>query len=142
MLLALGFNHGGATLAALFCQGADEHQVEARLLRPRIELDDAGVVGVVQKLIKQCRDAADQFDQGGRDDLALKERDTIEVLSAYLPAALESSEVEALIEEALAATGATGPKEMGRVMGWLKPRLQGRADMAAVSAQVRQRLAG
>ena len=114
--------------------------IQRREVDERIELDDAGVVTVVQKLIKQGRDAAAQFKQGGRTDLVVKEQQEIEVLSKYLPDALAPAEVEALVDAAFRETGAAAMADMGAVMGWLKPRLQGRADMGAVSAGVKGRL--
>jgi uncharacterized protein YqeY len=108
----------------------------------RIALDDGQVAGVVEKLIKQRRDAIAQFDQAGRTDLADRERAEVGVLSAYLPAQLSDAEVAAEVDAALAAAGATGPQEMGRVMAALKGRLAGRADLSKVSALVKARLAG
>jgi uncharacterized protein YqeY len=114
--------------------------IQRREVDERIELDDAGVVTVVHKLIKQGRDAAAQFEQGGRADLVAKEQQGIEVLDKYLPAALAPAEVAALVDAAFSETGAASMADMGAVMGWLKPRLQGRADMGAVSALVKARL--
>ena len=107
----------------------------------RIELDDAGVVGVVEKLIKQRKDSATQYQAANRQDLAGRERFEIEVLAAYMPSPLGEAEVTALIEAALAETGASSAKDMGKVMAWIKPRLAGRADMATVSAKIKTRLA-
>jgi len=107
----------------------------------RVELGDAQVVAIVEKLSKQRRDSIEQFTRAGRDDLAERERFELEVLSAYLPKQADPAEVAAEIDGAIAQTGATGPQDMGKVMGVLKSRLAGRADMAAVSAQVRARLA-
>jgi uncharacterized protein YqeY len=106
----------------------------------RVELDDSQVVAVVDKLVKQRRDSVAQFDQAGRKDLADRERAEIEVLSAYLPQQASADEIVAAIDAAITETGAGGPQDMGRVMGVLKPRLAGRADLSAVSAQVRSRL--
>ena len=108
----------------------------------RVELDDTAVLVIVEKLIKQRREAASQFEAGGRADLAAAEKAEIEVLSAYLPAPLSAAEIAAAIEAALAQTGAQTAKDMGRVMALLKPGLAGRADLAQVSAQVKARLAG
>ena len=108
----------------------------------RVELDDTAVLAIVEKLIKQRREAASQFEAGGRADLAAAEKAEIEVLSAYLPAPLSAAEIAAAIEAALAQTGAQTAKDMGRVMALLKPGLAGRADLARVSAQVKARLAG
>jgi len=108
----------------------------------RIELDDAQVVAVVDKLCKQRRDSIDQYEKAGRQDLADRERAEIEVLSAYLPSQAGEAEVAAEIEAAIAAAGAAGPQDMGKVMGVLKQKLAGRADLSAVSAKVREKLAG
>ena len=108
----------------------------------RVELDDGAVLAIVEKLIKQRREAAAQFEAGGRADLAAAERAEIEVLSAYLPAPLSAAEIAAAIDAALAQTGAQTAKDMGRVMALLKPGLAGRADLAQVSAQVKARLVG
>ena len=108
----------------------------------RVELDEAAILAIVEKLIKQRREAISQFEAGGRADLAAAEKAEIEVLSAYLPAPLDATEIAAAIAAALAETGAQTAKDMGRVMALLKPRLAGRADLAQVSAQVKARLAG
>lgn len=115
--------------------------VKQREIDERIELDDAAVMATVEKLVKQRREAATQYDAGNRPELAANERFEVEVLSAYLPAALSDTELEAEIAAAVAETGAAGPADMGRLMGILKPRLAGRADMAEVSRRVRARLA-
>jgi uncharacterized protein YqeY len=106
----------------------------------RIVVDDVQVSALVDKLIKQRRDSIAQFEQAGRTDLAAQERAEIDVLSAYLPAQASPGEVEAEIAAALAAVGAKGPQDMGKVMGILKPRLAGRADLSAASAAVGARL--
>lgn len=106
----------------------------------RTEAVDADVIAITGKLIKQRRDAAEQYDAAAREDLAAKERAEIEVISVYLPQALSEAEIAALIEAAIAKSGATGPQAMGKVMGLLKPQLAGRADVAQVSAQVKARL--
>ena len=93
-------------------------------------------------MIKQRRDSVTQFEAGGRADLAAAEKAEIEVLSAYMPQALSETEVDAEIAEAIAATGASGASAMGKVMAVLKPRLAGRADLSAVSAKVKAKLAG
>jgi uncharacterized protein len=116
--------------------------VKQREVDERIELDDANIITVVDKLLKQRRDAATQFEAAGRQDLAAGERFEIEILSAYLPAGLSAEEITAAINQAVATTGAATPADMGKVMAILKPQLAGRADMAQVSAQVRARLAG
>lgn len=114
--------------------------IKQREIDTRSELDDAGVFAVVDKLIKQRRDAVAQYLAAGRQDLADKEQAEIEVLSAYLPQALSAAEVDDLVRQAIAETGAAGARDMGKVMAWLKPRLAGRADMSAVSNQVKAAL--
>lgn len=116
--------------------------IKQREVDERIELDDAGVTAVVEKLVKQRRDAAEQYDKAERAELAAAERFEIEVLSAYLPAALDESELSAAIQTAITETGATGAADMGKVMGLLKTQLAGRADMSEVSRRVRAQLAG
>jgi len=111
--------------------------MKQREVDERIELDDAAVVAIVEKLLKQRRDSFTQYQAGGRQDLADQEAFEIEVLSAYMPQPLAAEEVAALIRQAVAETGAAGPRDMGRVMAWLKPKLAGRADMNAVSGLVK-----
>ena len=106
----------------------------------RIALDDAGVIAIAEKLIKQRRDSASQYDAANRPDLASAERAEIEVLSAYMPAALSEAEVDAAIAATLAETGVSSPAEMGKLMAALKPKLAGRADMSVVSARVKAAL--
>ncbi len=106
----------------------------------RIELDDARVIAVLDKMTKQRRESITQFDNAGRDDLSAIERAELEIIKEYLPAALSEAEIEALVEESIAATGAATIKDMGKVMGMLKPQLQGRADMAQVSQLIKSRL--
>ena len=106
----------------------------------RIELDDAAVIGLVDKLIKQRRDSVSAFEQGGRPDLAAKENAEIGVLQGYLPQRLSAGEVAAAVAAIVAAAGASGPGDMGKVMGAAKAQLAGKADMAAVSAAVKQAL--
>jgi len=106
----------------------------------RIELDDAAVVGLVDKLIKQRKDSVAAFEQGGRADLAAKESAEIKVLEAYLPQRLSADEVAAAVAAIVAALGASGPGDMGKVMGAAKAQLAGKADMASVSAAVKQAL--
>lgn len=107
----------------------------------RIELDDAMVIAVVDKLLKQRKDAASQYEGAGRQDLAAGERFEIQVLGDYMPAGLSAAEVDAAIAAAIAATGASVPADMGKVMAILKPALAGKADMGQVSAAIRTRLA-
>ena len=116
--------------------------IKQREVDERIMLDDAGVTAVVDKLIKQRRDSINQYEQAGREDLAAAERAEIEVLSPYLPAQMSADEVSAALKAAIAQTGATGPADMGKVMGMLKPQLAGKTDLAAVSQQVKAALQG
>ncbi len=106
----------------------------------REELDDAGVLAVLNRMVKQRRDSVEQFEKGGREDLAKIERDEIEVLKGYLPEQLSSDELMAMVDEVIAATGAQSMKDMGKVMGQIKTKAAGRADMGAVSAAVKERL--
>ena len=115
--------------------------VKQREIDDRLELDDAGVTAVVERAVKQRRDAASQYADAGRNDLADAERFEIEVLSAYLPEQLDEAAIEAAIAKAMAETGSTQPSDMGRLMSALKPALAGRADMARVSALARKALA-
>lgn len=115
--------------------------VKQREIDERVELDDAQIVGVVDKQVKQRRDSIAQYEQAGRQDLAERERAEIDVLSAYLPQQASEAEIAAEIDAAIAATGAAGPQDMGKVMGLLKTKLAGRTDLSAVSGQVRGRLA-
>ena len=108
----------------------------------RITLDDTAVVGIVDKLIKQRKDSIAAFTQAGRQDLADKESAETAVLQAYLPARLSADEVAAEVKAILAEVGASGPADMGKVMGVVKQRLAGKADMSAVSAAVKAALAG
>ena len=117
-------------------------EIKRKEVDERIELNDAQVLAVVDKMIKQRKDSITQFENGGRQDLADKEKSELAVLSAYMPAGLSDEEVAAEVATAVAASGAAGPQDMGKVMGILKPKLAGRADMTAVSAQVKKALAG
>ena len=106
----------------------------------RIELDDKRVIATLEKMIKQRKDAATQFDQGERADLAEQERFEITILQEFMPTALSEDEVNTLINNAITETGAGGMKDMGKVMGLLKPLVQGRADMGAVSQKIKSLL--
>ena len=106
----------------------------------RIELDDAAVIGLVDKLIKQRKDSVAAFDQGGRPDLAAKEAAEIQVLEAYLPQRLSADEVAAAVAAIVTTLGASGPGDMGKVMGAAKAQLAGKAERASVSAAVKQAL--
>lgn len=114
--------------------------IKQREVDERITLDDAAIIAVVDKMVKQRRDSLQQYEAAGRDDLARQERFEIELLQAYLPAPLSEAELDALVQAAIAETGATGMKDMGRVMGVVKPKAQGRADMGEVSARVKAAL--
>ena len=106
----------------------------------RIELDDARVTAVLDKMAKQRRESISQFEKANRDDLVAQETGELVLIQEYLPEQLSEDELNALIEAALKQTGATSIKDMGKVMGQLKPRVQGRADMGAVSAMIKARL--
>ena len=108
----------------------------------RIELDDTSISSIVEKLIKQRKDSISQFQAAGRDDLVAVEQAEQLVLQDYLPEQLSAAEVEAAVIAAIAESGATSAKDMGKVMGLVKPRLAGRADMGQVSALIKTRLAG
>jgi hypothetical protein len=116
--------------------------IKQREVDERIELDDAAVSSIVEKLIKQRKDSISQFQAAGRDDLVAAEQAELVVLQAYLPEQLSAAEVEAAVVAAIAESGATSARDMGKVMGLLKPRLAGRADMGQVSALIKARLAG
>jgi uncharacterized protein YqeY len=115
--------------------------IKQREVDERITLDDAAVTAVVDKMIKQRKDSISQFEAAGRTDLADKEKAELAILSAYMPEQMSEAEIVAEVQAAVAQTGATGPQDMGKVMGVLKPKLAGRADMTAVSAQVKAALA-
>jgi uncharacterized protein YqeY len=106
----------------------------------RVELDDAAVTAVIEKLLKQRKDSAAQYEAANRQDLADQEKFEIGVLSAYMPQPFSAEQVAGLVQQAVAETGAAGAKDMGKVMAWLKPKLAGRADMTTVSAQVKAAL--
>jgi len=106
----------------------------------RKELDDPAVLGVLDQRIKQRRDSIEQFTKGGRDDLAAIEQAEIAVLETYLPAKMDDAELDALIDEVIAATGAESVRDMGKVMGAIKSRAAGRADMGTVGSRVKERL--
>ena len=106
----------------------------------RIELNDAQVLALLDKMCKQRRESISQFEKAGRDDLIVQEVSELELIQTYLPEQLGEDEIVVLIDEAMAATGAVSIKDMGKVMGQLKPKLQGRADMSAVSAMIKAKL--
>ena len=106
----------------------------------RVVVDDAAVLGIIEKLVKQRNDSIEQFEKAGRTDLAGKERDELQLLRGYLPQQMSDAELSGAIDAAIAESGATGPQAMGKVMALLKPRLAGRADLGKVSVLVKQRL--
>ena len=114
--------------------------VKQREVDERITLDDAGVIAVVEKMIKQRRESIAQYEKAARQDLADREKAEIAVIEAYLPKQLSQAEVETAVADAIAATGAKSAADMGKVMGVLKPKLAGKADMGKVSATVRSKL--
>ena len=107
----------------------------------RVQVTDADVVGIIDKMIKQRRESIAQFDKGGRPELSAAEREEIDVLQHYLPQKLSEAEIDGLIEAAITSAGVSGPAAMGKVMGALKSQLAGRADMTEVAARVKARLA-
>lgn len=116
--------------------------IKQREIDEQITLDDANITKVINKMIKQRQDASEQFTKAGRTELADKENQEIKILETYLPEQLSSEKVEAAIQKAIQETGASSMKDMGKVMGLLKPELEGRADMRAVSAKIKERLNG
>ena len=116
--------------------------LKQREVDERKTLTDAEVLGVIEKMIKQRRESISQFEQGGRQDLADKEKQELGLLQAYMPQAMGDDEIAAAVAAAVAESGAAGPSDMGKVMALLKPRLAGRADMGKVSAAVKARLTG
>ncbi len=106
----------------------------------REQLDDAAVLAVLNKMVKQRRDSVDQFDKGGREDLSAIERAEIVILETYLPEQMSAAELTAMVDAVIQASGATGIRDMGKVMGQIKAKAAGRADMGAVSATVKERL--
>ena len=116
--------------------------IKQREVDERIQLDDAQVLSVLEKMIKQRRDSVSQYEGAGREDLAAIERAEIVVIERYLPAKLDEAALLAAIDAAIAQTGASGAADMGKLMGVLKPQLAGQADMGQVSALVKRRLAG
>ena len=116
--------------------------IKQREVDERIELDDAGVIAVLEKAVKQRKDSIGQYEGAGREDLAAIKRAEMAVIERYLPAKLGEAQIVAAIDAAIAQTGAAGPADMGKLMGVLKPQLAGQADMGEVSKLVKQRLAG
>lgn len=116
--------------------------IKQREVDERIALDDVQVTGVLEKMLKQRKDSIEQFTAAGRDDLAAIERAEVAVIQTYLPAPLDEAEIAAIIARAISESGASGPKDMGKVIGLVRPLLAGRADMGKVSEWVKQKLAG
>ena len=116
--------------------------IKQREVDERITLEDAQVLSVLEKMIKQRKESLVQFQAGNRQDLVDKEAAEITLLQGYLPSQLSGSEIDALISDAIAATGAASIKDMGKVMGLIKGKAEGRADMAAVGAKIKARLSG
>ena len=116
--------------------------IKQREVDERIQLDDTQVLAVLEKMIKMRKESVAQFTSGGREDLVAKENKEIELLQAYLPAQLSEAELDALIDDAVAKSGATSIKEMGKAMAVLKQNAQGRADMGVVSAKLKAKLGG
>ena len=116
--------------------------IKQREVDDRREMTDADVLQIAEKLIKQRREAAEQFASAGRGELEAKELDEARILTAYLPAQLSEAEIATVLEEVMQSTGASSVKDMGKVMNALRPRLQGRADMGQVSGLVKARLSG
>jgi uncharacterized protein YqeY len=116
--------------------------IKQREVDERIQLDDTQVLAVLEKMIKQRKESIVQFEAGGRADLVAKEAAEMTLLQAYMPAQMSDAELDALISEAIASTGASSIKDMGKVMGIVKTKAQGRADMGAVGARIKARLSG
>jgi uncharacterized protein YqeY len=116
--------------------------IKQREVDERIQLDDSQVLAVVEKMVKQRKESIAQFEAGGRADLVAKEQAEMAVLQTYLPAQMSEAEIDVLIAEAVASTGAASIKDMGKVMAAVKAKAQGRADMGAVSARIKQKLSG
>ena len=132
-------------------RGGDKHRlgvirlmlaaIKQREVDERIELDDAQVLATLEKMLKQRRDSVSQFDAAGRDDLSTIERAEMAVIETYLPTKLDEAEIDALVTEAIAETGASSPRDMGKVVAAVKAGAAGRADMAVVSGKIKTRLA-
>jgi uncharacterized protein YqeY len=114
--------------------------VKQREVDDRIDVDDLEMITILDKMAKQRRESIEQFVKGGRDDLAEVEKKELEIIQTYLPQPLSEDEIQALIDQAVSDTGASEIRDMGKVMGVLKPQLQGRADMSAVSAKTKLKL--
>lgn len=114
--------------------------IKQREVDERIELDDAAIVAIVEKMIKQRRDSIRQFNDGGRPELAEQEAFEIEQIKDYMPQPLSEEALAAMVEQAIIETGAESARDLGKVMGWIKPRVAGRADMGALSGRIKTRL--
>jgi uncharacterized protein YqeY len=114
--------------------------IKQREIDERIELTDADILAIITKMVKQRNDAASQFAQASRQDLVDTELAEIKILQDFLPQALTADELNELIEQALVETGASGMQDMGKVMGWLKPKVQGRTEMGPLSGQIKAKL--
>ena len=116
--------------------------IQRKEVDDRVTLEDDGVLAVLQKQIKQGQDSIAQFQAGGRDDLVTRECAQLEILRTYMPEPMDPAEIDRLVTEAMEEIGATSMKDMGRIIALLKPRLQGRADLATISQQIKTRLQG
>ena len=116
--------------------------IKQREVDERITLDDAQVLAILEKMLKQRKDSITQYEGAGREDLAAVERFEMGVIQAYMPAQLSPAEIETIVTKAIAAAGVTSAKDMGKVVGLVKPQVAGRADMGQVSALIKQKLAG
>lgn len=116
-------------------------EIKQREVDERLDVDDLGVIAIIERMIRQRRDAQNQYRAANRPELAEAEANEIEQLAAYLPPPLSAAELDSLIEQALSETGAANAKDMGKVMAWLRPRVSGRADMGLLSGRVKARLA-
>jgi uncharacterized protein len=115
--------------------------LKQREVDDRIELDDAQILGILEKMLKQRRDSIEQYSAANREDLAAVERAEVEVIQTYLPAALSADEIAAIVTQAVTDSGATGPRDMGKVIALVKPQVTGRADMGQISELIKARLA-
>ena len=116
--------------------------IKQREVDERIELDDAQILVALEKMLKQRRDSVSQFDAAGREDLSAIERSEMEVIETYLPTKLNDAEIETLVDAAISETGASSPRDMGKVVAAVKEKAGGRADMAVVSGKIKAKLAG
>jgi len=114
--------------------------IKQREIDERIEMDDAQVLQLLDKMVKQRRDSIEAFDKAGRDDLSIIEKNEMVIIQSYLPQQLTEAEIDQLIDDAISQTGAAGMKDMGKLMGILRPQLQGRADVGAASGKIKAKL--